>query len=100
MTVFEKMVIGGWRSDAVLVIGDANSTIACGLVAAKLRMPVVHVEAGRRSGDRRMSEKINGVVTDALSDLLFCTEQADVEGLAREGADPDQVFLVCRPGNK
>ena len=94
MAVFEETVIGRRRSDAVLVVGDANHTIACGLVAAKLRIPVVHVEAGRRSGDRSKSAQINGVLTDALSDLLLCMVQADVDSLDREGADPDRVFLV------
>ena len=93
MTAFERMMIGGWRSDAVLVLGDANSAIACALVAAKLRIPVVRVEAGLRSSDRSKRE-INRVLTDTLSDLLFCTEQADVDNLAREGADRDKVFLV------
>ena len=94
MKVFEEVVIGRRPSDAVLVVGDVNSTIACGLVAAKLGLPVIHVEAGLRSRDRSMPEEINRVLTDALSDLLFCTEQAGVDNLAREGADPDKVFLV------
>lgn len=94
MTVFEEVVIGRPRPDAVLVVGDVNSTIACGLVAAKLGMPVIHVEAGLRSRDRSMPEEINRVLTDALSDLLFCTEQAGVDNLAREGIDPGKVFLV------
>lgn len=93
MTAFEAVVVDA-SPDAVLVVGDVNSTIACGLVAAKLGMPVVHVEAGLRSRDRSMPEEINRVLTDALSDLLFCTEQAGVDNLAREGADPDKVFLV------
>lgn len=93
MTAFEAVVTGG-RPDAVLVVGDVNSTIACGLVAAKLGIPVVHVEAGLRSRDRSMPEEINRVLTDALSDLLLCTEQAGVDNLAREGVDPDKVFLV------
>lgn len=94
MTVFEEIAIGRPRPDAVLVVGDVNSTIACGLVAAKLRIPVIHVEAGLRSRDRSMPEEINRVLTDALSDLLFCTEQAGVDNLAREGVDAQKVFLV------
>lgn len=93
MTLFERRMSGRWRSDAVVVFGDANSTIACALVAAKLQIPVVRVEAGVRSGDRSKRE-INRVMTDTLSDLLFCTEQADVDNLAREHADGDKVFLV------
>ena len=80
--------------DAVLVVGDVNSTVACGLVAVKLGVPLVHVEAGLRSFDRTMPEEINRVLTDAISDLLFCTEQSGVDNLLREGTDPDKVFLV------
>ena len=69
---------------AVVVVGDVNSTIACGLVAAKLGIPLAHVEAGLRSFDRTMPEEINRVLTDAISDLLFCTEQSGVENLRRE----------------
>ena len=79
---------------AVLVVGDVNSTIACGLVAVKLGVPLIHVEAGLRSGDRGMPEEINRILTDAISDLLFCTEQAGVDNLLREGVDPARVHLV------
>ena len=93
MTAFELTALER-RPDAVLVVGDVNSTVACGLVAAKLGIPLVHVEAGLRSRDRAMPEEINRVVTDAISDLLFCTEQAGVDNLAREGIDGDRMFLV------
>ena len=93
MMKFERVVIEQ-RPDAVLVVGDVNSTIACGLTAVKLGVPLVHVEAGLRSGDRAMPEEINRLLTDAISDLLFCTEQAGVDNLRREGVDPDRVFLV------
>ena len=62
------------RPCAVLVVGDVNSTIACALVAVRKGIPVLHVEAGLRSGDRRMPEEINRILTDQLSDLLFTTE--------------------------
>ena len=76
---------------AVLVVGDVNSTIACALVAAKREIPVVHVEAGLRSYDRRMPEEINRVLTDQISDLLFTTERSAESNLAREGIDRERI---------
>ena len=93
MTAFERAALE-LQPAAVLVVGDVNGTVACGLVAAKLGIPLVHVEAGLRSGDRTMPEEINRVVTDAISDLLFCTEQAAVDNLRREGVDAGRVFLA------
>ncbi len=80
--------------DAVLVVGDVNSTIACALVAAKKGVPIIHVEAGLRSFDRSMPEEINRVVTDQLSDLLFTTERQAMVNLEREGIDPRRVHFV------
>ena len=80
MKGFEPVVLEH-KPDAVLVVGDVNSTIACGLVAVKLGIKLIHVEAGLRSFDRTMPEEINRVLTDAISDLLFCTESAGVENL-------------------
>lgn len=82
------------RPDAVLVVGDVNSTIACALVAAKKGVAVVHVEAGLRSYDREMPEEINRVLTDQISDLLFTTERLAAENLAREGIDADRIRFV------
>jgi UDP-N-acetylglucosamine 2-epimerase (non-hydrolysing) len=93
MKAFEP-VLAGYRPDAVLVVGDVNSTIACGLVAVKQGVKLVHVEAGLRSFDRRMPEEINRVLTDAISDLLFCTEQSGVDNLRNEGVGEDKIFLV------
>ena len=93
MKAFES-VVHARPADAVLVVGDVNSTLACALVAAKLGIPLLHVEAGLRSGDRTMPEEINRVLTDAMSDLLFCTEQAGVDNLAREGIDAGKIHLV------
>lgn len=93
MQRFEPVVLTE-RPDAVLVVGDVNSTIACGLVAAKLHVPLVHVEAGLRSGDRSMPEEVNRVLTDTISDLLFVTEPAGVENLHREGISDERIHLV------
>lgn len=79
---------------AVLVVGDVNSTIACALVAVKKGIPVVHVEAGLRSGDRGMPEEINRILTDQLSDLLFTTEASAADNLEREGISRDKVHFV------
>ena len=73
------------RPDAVLVYGDTNSTLAGGLVAAKLHVPVGHVEAGLRSFDRRMPEELNRMVVDVLADLRFCPSDTAVSNLAAEG---------------
>jgi UDP-N-acetylglucosamine 2-epimerase (non-hydrolysing) len=82
------------RPDAVLVVGDVNSTIACGLVAVKLGIQLVHVEAGLRSFDRSMPEEINRILTDAISDLLFCTEESGPKNLRREGIADAKIHLV------
>lgn len=79
---------------AVLVVGDVTSTIACALVAVKEHVPVIHVEAGLRSGDRAMPEEINRVLTDQISDRLFTTERAALENLTREGIDADKVAFT------
>ena len=79
---------------AVLVVGDVNSTIACGLVAVKKNIPIIHVEAGLRSYDRGMPEEINRVLTDQLSDLLFTTERSAHQNLEKEGIVLDKVHFV------
>jgi UDP-N-acetylglucosamine 2-epimerase (non-hydrolysing) len=87
-------VVDAERPLAVLVVGDVNSTLAAGLVAAKKDIPVVHVEAGLRSFDRTMPEEVNRVLTDQISGLLFATEPAALENLAREGIPAGRIRLV------
>ncbi len=80
--------------DAVLVVGDVNSTLAATLAAVKLGIPVAHVEAGLRSGDRTMPEEINRILTDAVSDWLFTSEPSGGENLLREGIPADRIHFV------
>ncbi len=87
-------VLEARRPEAVIVVGDVNSTVACALVAAKLGVPVMHVEAGLRSFDRSMPEEINRVLTDQLSELLFTTERQARENLLREGIAPWRIHFV------
>ncbi len=93
MKRFEPVVLEQ-RPDAVVVVGDVNSTIACALTAVKLGVPVAHVEAGLRSFDRTMPEEINRIVTDAISRWLFVTEPSGVANLRREGVAEDRIYLV------
>jgi UDP-N-acetylglucosamine 2-epimerase (non-hydrolysing) len=84
------------RPSCVLVVGDVNSTLACTLVAVKKGVPVVHVEAGLRSYDRKMPEEINRVLTDQVADRLYTTERSAEANLVREGVD---AARVCFAGN-
>ena len=89
-----EAVLDGDDYRAVLVVGDVNSTIACGLVAVKKNTALVHVEAGLRCYDRTMPEEINRVLTDQISDLLFTTERSAHDNLAREGIDRAKIHFV------
>jgi UDP-N-acetylglucosamine 2-epimerase (non-hydrolysing) len=93
MTAFEE-VVENMEPDLVVVVGDVNSTLACALVATKLHVPVAHVEAGLRSGDRRMPEEINRLVTDRVADYLFVTERSGIDHLREEGVSDDKIFFV------
>ncbi|HEY3412170.1 MAG TPA: UDP-N-acetylglucosamine 2-epimerase (non-hydrolyzing) [Armatimonadota bacterium] len=89
-----ETIVQNEQPRAVLVVGDVNSTIACALVAAKLHVPVVHVEAGLRSFDRSMPEEINRLVTDVLSDLFLVTEESGAFNLRTEGAAEEKIAMV------
>jgi UDP-N-acetylglucosamine 2-epimerase (non-hydrolysing) len=102
MERFEPVLLNE-RPDLLMVVGDVNSTIACSLVATKIsyngsskrtRPLIAHIEAGLRSRDRDMPEEINRILTDALSDLLFVTEQDGVSNLEQEGIPGHKVHFV------
>jgi len=82
------------RPQALLVVGDVNSTLAAAIAASKVGTPIAHVEAGLRAFDRSMPEEINRILTDAISDWLFVTEPSGEENLLREGADPRRIHRV------
>ncbi len=93
MRRFEPVVLEH-RPDWVVVVGDVNSTIACGLVAVKLGIKLAHVEAGLRSFDRGMPEEVNRLLTDAISDLLLVSEPSGLENLTNEGVAADKMHFV------
>ncbi len=95
MKRFEPVILEH-APDAVLVVGDVNSTLACALVAAKLpnRPLIAHIEAGLRSFDRSMPEEINRILTDQISDLLFVTEESALRNLRNEGVPDDRVHFA------
>jgi len=93
MMAFEETALEH-QPDLVLVVGDVNSTLACALVAAKLHIPVAHVEAGIRSFDMTMPEEINRVVTDSISDYLLPPSNFGRENLLKEGISEDKIFVV------
>lgn len=93
MIAYEK-ICQDHRPDWIVVVGDVNPTAACAMVGTKLWIPVIHLEAGLRSGDRSMPEEINRLVTDAIADVLW-TPSADAdENLAREGVPAEKIDLV------
>jgi UDP-N-acetylglucosamine 2-epimerase (non-hydrolysing) len=93
MIEIEK-VLSAERPQLLIVVGDVNSTMAGALVAAKIGVPVAHVEAGLRSFDRAMPEEINRMVTDIVADLLFTTEASAEKNLLKEGVDKDKIHFV------
>jgi UDP-N-acetylglucosamine 2-epimerase (non-hydrolysing) len=93
MVKIEPVIIE-FSPDVVVVVGDVNSTMAASLTAAKLGIPVAHVEAGLRSFDRTMPEEINRVLTDAVADFLFVTEPEAIVNLKKEGRPEEKIFHV------
>jgi UDP-N-acetylglucosamine 2-epimerase (non-hydrolysing) len=93
MVAYEDALLSD-RPDWVVVVGDVNSTIACALAAKKMGLPVAHLEAGLRSGDRSMPEEINRVATDAISDLFWTPSQDADENLLREGVPHARIHRV------
>ena len=94
MMKYEKIVMETERPDFLVVVGDVNPTAACSQVATKLHIPVAHLEAGLRSGDRRMPEEINRLVTDAICDTLWTPSPDADENLLREGHPAERVVRV------
>ncbi|MGP8034216.1 MAG: non-hydrolyzing UDP-N-acetylglucosamine 2-epimerase [Steroidobacteraceae bacterium] len=82
------------RPDAIVVVGDVNATAACAMVGAKLWIPVVHLEAGLRSRDRRMPEEINRLVTDAIADLLWTPSPDADANLIAEGVPREKIDCI------
>jgi UDP-N-acetylglucosamine 2-epimerase (non-hydrolysing) len=93
MIEFEK-VLKAEKPDWVVVVGDVNATLACSVTAKKEWVKVCHIEAGLRSGDIKMPEEVNRLVTDRLSDLLLTPDHISNENLAKEGTDPNRIKFV------
>lgn len=93
MVAYEKVCLQE-RPDWTIVVGDVNSTAACAMVCAKLWIPVVHLEAGLRSGDRRMPEEINRLVTDAIADVMWTPSPDADANLLREGVPAAKIDRV------
>jgi UDP-N-acetylglucosamine 2-epimerase (non-hydrolysing) len=93
MIAYER-VIAEERPDWIVVVGDVNSTAACAMVGAKAWIPVVHLEAGLRSRDRRMPEEINRLVTDSIADVLWTPSSDADQNLLAEGVAPERIDFV------
>jgi UDP-N-acetylglucosamine 2-epimerase (non-hydrolysing) len=93
LMAYEEVLLKN-RPELVVVVGDVNATLACALAAAKLGVPVAHLEAGLRSYDRTMPEEINRLVTDTLADRLWTPSEDADKNLLKEGIDPARIKLV------
>jgi UDP-N-acetylglucosamine 2-epimerase (non-hydrolysing) len=93
MIAYERLCLAA-PPDWVIVVGDVNSTLACGLVAKKLCLNLAHLEAGLRSRDRTMPEEINRIATDAIADLLWTPSEDADDNLRAEGVAPERIVRV------
>jgi UDP-GlcNAc3NAcA epimerase len=93
MMEIEKVFLAE-KPDACLIYGDTNSTLAGGLVAAKLHIPIIHIEAGLRSFNRSMPEEVNRIVADTFATMLFCPTKNAITNLAAEGITHNKIFLT------
>ena len=93
MIAFERELIEN-RPDFVLVVGDVTSTMACAIVTKKANIPLIHVEAGIRSGDKAMPEEINRMLTDSITDYFFTTSEKASENLVKSGHLQKNIFFV------
>ena len=92
MMEIEK-VIDSTKPDGLLVYGDTNSTLAAALTGKKKHIPIFHIESGLRSFDQKMPEEVNRIMTDHISDLLFCPSLVSKKQLIKEGLDPEKIFI-------
>lgn len=93
MIAYEELLKNS-SCDMTIVVGDVNSTMACSIVAKKLHIPVAHVEAGIRSGDMKMPEEINRIVTDSITDYFFTTSALAGRNLMNVGVSPQRIYFV------
>ena len=93
MVKFEEVCLEV-KPSIVVVVGDVNSTLACTIVAKKMNIPTAHVEAGLRSGDMKMPEEVNRILTDAVADILLTPSIDGNENLIREGRKEEDIFFV------
>src|SRR5690606_15508054 len=93
MIAFEKELTEN-RPDFVIVVGDVTSTMACAIVTKKANIPLIHVDAGIRSGDKTMPEEINRIVTDSITDYFFTTSENASQNLIKSGHEKENIFFV------